>query len=1100
MRPVLLEMDGFGSFREPAVVDFADADYFVLVGPTGSGKSTVIDAMTFALFGSVPRWNDKRMVSLALAPTANRGTVRLVFDVGPNRYVVARELRRTSQGVTVKSARLERLDDATGIGALTESTDVLAAESGVTAAVERLLGLTFENFCQCVVLPQGEFAEFLRAKPSERQKILLKLLGAQRYEAIGREANSRAAGAGQRAVMLAEQLSAFADATEDAESAAAAREDALATLADRVAAALPELQDANRALDAAQTRCDRLTVELETLRAVQLPGDVTALDEARSAADTALTVAWAAEDAAQSADTTARERLAAAPARGPLEQARRDHAEHARIVAVLPGARAAVKAVAADREQAAIACAAAGAALETARAARDSAAAAAEAAASEAHRVADEHTRLTTVTMPVDLPELNKRGRDARGRLTAAGDALTAAEERDAAARDRLEDAPVRGPLEKALADLAALAQATGTLPSLAAAHQHATKQLEQARTAISTAAAVLHEAHAAREVAAMANRAAALRPHLTAGDACPVCEQTVAVVPPPLRAPELAAADEAVVAATAELDRARGAEASAGRAEAKAAAAYDAATERIAQLHAGLPGQPDDEAAVRDGLAHLDELASTVGVAAAEVHQARADRAQAQREVSAAETAVAALRAALHTARDPLVALAAPAVNDADLLDAWTSLIDWAQQEAAVRAALLPPARAAVQQAAVALHTAEQAFVAAGQEAARSRTAETHACAACERAEAALEGFESRLAKLSAVLADAPSDAEAQTQLARLGELEAALKNADAHLRAVRERRKQAETVADQLKSDIAAAWQQLRVARDRLVPLGAPELDGASLVGGWTGLLTWAEAEAGDRLTALPSAREAVPAAGRRRDELARGLSDELAAHDVVLPDGELVTTAPVAFAAARERARGDRVRLSERRAQAGQLDRDRTVAKTEQQVAKLLGDLLRSDQFPRWLVAAALDVLVVDASASLAELSGGQFELTHKAGEFYVVDHADADSQRSVRTLSGGETFQASLALALALSAQMSSLAAAGAARLDSIFLDEGFGTLDAATLEVVAETLENLAHGDRMVGVITHVPALAELVPVRLLVSRDHRTSTVVREEV
>ena len=151
-------------------------------------------------------------------------------------------------------------------------------------------------------------------------------------------------------------------------------------------------------------------------------------------------------------------------------------------------------------------------------------------------------------------------------------------------------------------------------------------------------------------------------------------------------------------------------------------------------------------------------------------------------------------------------------------------------------------------------------------------------------------------------------------------------------------------------------------------------------------------------------------------------------------------------------------------------------------------------------RWLAAAVLDALVVDASASLAELSGGQFELTHKAGEFYVVDHADADSQRSVRTLSGGETFQASLALALALSAQMSSLAAAGAARLDSIFLDEGFGTLDAATLEVVAETLENLAHGDRMVGVITHVPALAELVPVRLLVSRDHRTSTVVREEV
>ena len=112
-------------------------------------------------------------------------------------------------------------------------------------------------------------------------------------------------------------------------------------------------------------------------------------------------------------------------------------------------------------------------------------------------------------------------------------------------------------------------------------------------------------------------------------------------------------------------------------------------------------------------------------------------------------------------------------------------------------------------------------------------------------------------------------------------------------------------------------------------------------------------------------------------------------------------------------------------------------------------MLGKLLRSDQFPEWLEAAALDTLVADASVRLAELSNGQFELTHRSGEFFVVDHADADSQRGVRTLSGGETFQASLALALALSTQLSSMAAAGAARLDSIFLDEGFGTLDEST---------------------------------------------------
>jgi exonuclease SbcC len=161
-------------------------------------------------------------------------------------------------------------------------------------------------------------------------------------------------------------------------------------------------------------------------------------------------------------------------------------------------------------------------------------------------------------------------------------------------------------------------------------------------------------------------------------------------------------------------------------------------------------------------------------------------------------------------------------------------------------------------------------------------------------------------------------------------------------------------------------------------------------------------------------------------------------------------------------------------------------------------MLGNLLRSNQFPEWLESAALDTLVIDASRRLSELSGGQFELTHRDGEFMVVDHADADSIRSVRTLSGGETFQASLALALALSTQLSSMAAEGAARLDSIFLDEGFGTLDEATLEVVAATLENLAQGDRMVGVVTHVGALADRIPVRFRVRRDSRTSSIERE--
>jgi exonuclease SbcC len=134
---------------------------------------------------------------------------------------------------------------------------------------------------------------------------------------------------------------------------------------------------------------------------------------------------------------------------------------------------------------------------------------------------------------------------------------------------------------------------------------------------------------------------------------------------------------------------------------------------------------------------------------------------------------------------------------------------------------------------------------------------------------------------------------------------------------------------------------------------------------------------------------------------------------------------------------------------------------------------------------------------ASRILRELSGGQYDLVHDKGEFSVVDHHDAALRRAVRTLSGGETFQASLALALALSEQLAGLST-GAASLESIVLDEGFGTLDAASLDTVAATLESLAaRGDRMVGVVTHVGALAERIPVRFEIRKDARSAHVER---
>jgi exonuclease SbcC len=110
-----------------------------------------------------------------------------------------------------------------------------------------------------------------------------------------------------------------------------------------------------------------------------------------------------------------------------------------------------------------------------------------------------------------------------------------------------------------------------------------------------------------------------------------------------------------------------------------------------------------------------------------------------------------------------------------------------------------------------------------------------------------------------------------------------------------------------------------------------------------------------------------------------------------------------------------------------------------------------------------------------------------------QIVVVDRDNAGERRGTDTLSGGETFLASLALALELSDQVQR--AVGAIHLDCRFIDEGFGTLDPETLRVVADSVRSLQVGGRMVGVITHIPELREEFNQCLIVAKEAGTSQV-----
>jgi exonuclease SbcC len=363
------------------------------------------------------------------------------------------------------------------------------------------------------------------------------------------------------------------------------------------------------------------------------------------------------------------------------------------------------------------------------------------------------------------------------------------------------------------------------------------------------------------------------------------------------------------------------------------------------------------------------------------------------------------------------------------------------------------------------------------------------------------------RLAQLESTLDGAPDASTVESMLASISERERVATACAEEVRAARLAVRAAAGRLATAEERLRGAWREYDRARDAVAAQGPPPADREHIIETWQALRSWAAERTVDRARArdasLAAAEEALAALTQVTDELdalltAAGLrASGLGPKRVATPargaslDVDVASAYRQAAAVAVERARAARDRVLERREQAARLTEQLAAHERDARVAKALAQHLRANQFERWLLTEALDALVHGASGILSDISGGRYELTHTNGEFAVLDHSDASLRRGVRTLSGGETFQASLALALALSEQLAGLSSASAS-LESIMLDEGFGTLDPDTMDVVAATLENLAaRGDRMVGLVTHVTGLAERIPVRFEVSRDAR---------
>ncbi|HEX5295269.1 MAG TPA: SMC family ATPase [Streptosporangiaceae bacterium] len=1032
MRLHTLELQAIGPYATPQRIDFGAltaSGLFLLEGPTGAGKTTILDAITFALYGERSR-DDRnedgphadRLHSHFAAPGLEP-SVTLELSLRGTRYRVRRtpeyqRPKRRGAGFVTEAAQvhLERL----GAGGWT-SVSANKAEAG--EALRDAIGLTQAQFTQVMLLRQGEFAKFLRSSGDDRQKLLTALFGTQLYDRITDELGSRRTDATRAREAAQRQIAAAAAAAAEAAGLdEAARDELLALPRGDRAARLAEVT-AQVAADSAASRAERAGATAR-LAGAQAAVETTLHDAAllRRLADALARLAGheagRAEHEARAARLEAARRAdpvrplldALAEAQAALEEARDAVVGQAGmdLAALVPAPRDGARADIAARVAAAAA--AAGGEPATAEADGPEAAsplaglAATVAAGRAAGARADEAERTAAALQYLVGQEAGLAAREAElARLNAAVALAVGRVERLEAARHELPaqiaelderltgarvaagglaDAEVQ--LDAVMVRLAAAARAedlAGRLDELAAAASAAVDLHQQ-----------LVDAHQQAMQERLDNMAAELACQLTADCACPVCGSTGHPAPAPMR-------DGAVL----EQDVARAAEA-----RDAAARAREQAQERQAEL----AGEIADCQATAGGdtVAELDaELAALVErVTAAQ---------EAAQEAAGLEPALADRQAERDQLGEELTAAVAESAAARKEAGAAQDRLDQLATEVAAEAAgfgSVSARQAALRQAAVADRELAQAL--GDLAAARAAADGARRRAARELSE---RGFATVDAARAAVLA--PGDLAA-------------------------------------LAGDVTT-WTSELAARQAAV--AADELAGLDAAG-----LPAAEAAADTAATALAAAQDA--------DRDARGASRALA-----------------------EQAARLRQRLAE-------LDReqdaaDRLAVQTEP-VIRLAG-LARGTEGQRkialttYVLRLWFEQVVQAANARLAAMSSGRYELRRtdegetrrqRTGLTLAVIDRHTGAERSPKSLSGGETFYTSLALALGLADVVK--AEAGGVELDTLFIDEGFGSLDPQTLDQVMAVIDDLRDRGRAVGIVSHVTDLKDRVYERLEVRR------------
>jgi len=997
MKPHLLRLDAFGPYADPLEISFdvlSQEGLFLIHGSTGAGKTFLLDALCFALYGEVS--GDRNVKGLRSDHSAPGAVPRvtLEFSSGARRYLVERSPAHSApksrgEGTTEKppSAVLFRLQGSQREAIASRTTEV-------TREVEGLVGLSADQFRQVILLPQGKFAEVLRARAEEREALLKTLFNTVVFERAGFWLEDKARGArielaeSTRALEVLRQQAAQEWSPyrgEEEEAVLPADQAALDLLESRIEAIVTDayaaLQRANATLEGARRSKEATALMLDrwtrrataTVRLSELEGKAEVVDDYRQRLQRAeraesLRPSLEAQREAQGALTTLEGQL-----QGLLQQANRarDGAQGLPMEVVvldlirppnLDDLSGAANALAGRRaEVAALVKQAQEASLARGKA-KDSANRLERISAELAHTQAAVETRQRERQAALEASTQARSARDQLNGLQCAAEA--AQQQADAAAA-------IRSAVKEE--------QATIALQNRAEAQR---RQSQEALLALR------HQQ--------MEGMAAQLAQGLVAGAPCPVCGSTHHPAPTkgdgtPIgerqvadaeqvvhtagqRAQELAAAVASAQGALQGLMEKAGA--AAGAPEAALAAAKEASTvlaeaKALAQQVEGLERAV---AAHDQGLAQAQERIGEAKTQIALLHRATAE----------AEARAQALEAGIHQALGE-------GVDPQGVLEAFE-----------------PVGRALKQLTA---------------------SRQSHA------------EVTSRLAEASTRLARELTN----STFATAEEVERALQGADASRR---------------------QHWAQRIEAYEREVI----ELRG---VVGSAELATLPE-EAPD----LAAAEAALAAADGERVRAVERLGDARSTQD------------DISRLAQDHRAFEELKNQQQQHAQLVTAVAERCQGKAAPYIS-----------LQRWVLSAYLEEICRFANQRLEMMTSGRYQLRlsdeggrggRQAGLGLRVLDAYTGEEREVNSLSGGETFQASLALALAVADTVE--ARSGGVRLEALFIDEGFGTLDPENLQLAMDELDRLREGGRMIGIISHVGALKERIRAGIEVSTGERGSS------